>query len=159
MSEQDEMDQISTIALLIDDLSSEDPNAKLHSIQRLKQIAALLGPDRTAQELVPMLTELIDKIDCNPELMMNLAEQLGNLPEILKTSANLAVLLDPLEIMIGNDDSVVRDKAIESMKRVGRLLDPVTHLEQKYLPMLKRQRKGDLFAMRIAACHLYADIY
>jgi hypothetical protein len=34
--EQDEMDQISTIALLIDDLSSEDPNAKLHSITRLK---------------------------------------------------------------------------------------------------------------------------
>ena len=26
--EQDEMDNISTIALLIDDLSSEDPNAK-----------------------------------------------------------------------------------------------------------------------------------
>ena len=106
-----------------------------------------------------MLTELIDKIDCNPELMMNLAEQLGTLPEILQTSANVAVLLDPLEIMIGNDDSVVRDKAIESMKKVGRLLNPDTHLEQKYLPMLKRQRKGDLFALRIAACHLYADIY
>ena len=29
---QDEMDQISQIAILIDDLSSEDPNAKLHSI-------------------------------------------------------------------------------------------------------------------------------
>ena len=29
---QDEMDQISTIALLIDDLNSEDPSAKLHSI-------------------------------------------------------------------------------------------------------------------------------
>lgn len=72
--EQEELDQISTIALLIDDLSSEDPNAKLHSIQRLKQIGQLLGPDRTAEELVPMLTELIDKIDCNPELMMNLAE-------------------------------------------------------------------------------------
>jgi len=28
----DEMDAISTVALLIDDLSSEDPNAKLHSI-------------------------------------------------------------------------------------------------------------------------------
>ena len=26
-----------------------------------------------------MLTELIDKIDCNPELMMTLAEQLGTL--------------------------------------------------------------------------------
>ncbi len=31
----DEMDAVSTVALLIDDLSSEDPNAKLHSIQRL----------------------------------------------------------------------------------------------------------------------------
>lgn len=33
MSQDDgEMDHISTIAILIDDLSSEDPNAKLHSI-------------------------------------------------------------------------------------------------------------------------------
>jgi hypothetical protein len=32
---QDDVDQIGTVALLIDDLSSEDPNAKLHSIQRL----------------------------------------------------------------------------------------------------------------------------
>ena len=70
---QDEIDQISQIAILIDDLSSEDPNAKLHSIQRLKSISSILGPERTAEELVPMLTELIDKIDCNQELMMNLS--------------------------------------------------------------------------------------
>lgn len=70
----DEMDAVSTVALLIDDLSSEDPNAKLHSIQRLGQISGLLGAERTSDELVPMLTELIDKIDCNPELMMHLAE-------------------------------------------------------------------------------------
>ena len=37
--EVDELDNISRVALLIDDLSSEDPNAKLHSIQRLTQIA------------------------------------------------------------------------------------------------------------------------
>ena len=30
--ELDEVDAISTVALLIDDLSSEDPNAKMHSI-------------------------------------------------------------------------------------------------------------------------------
>jgi len=70
----DEMDQISTVALLIDDLSSEDPSAKLHSIQRLKIISQLLGPSRTADELIPMLTELIDKIDANPELLYNLAD-------------------------------------------------------------------------------------
>lgn len=37
-------------------------------------IAALLGAERTADELVPMLSELIDKIDCNAELMMHLSE-------------------------------------------------------------------------------------
>ena len=31
-----------------------------------------------------MLTELIDKIDCNPELMMCLAEQMGGLSDFLQ---------------------------------------------------------------------------
>lgn len=79
----DELDQISRVALLIDDLSNEDPSAKLHSIKRLPQIAALLGPERTIEELIPMLTELIDKIDISPELMMNLAEQLGRLDQFV----------------------------------------------------------------------------
>jgi hypothetical protein len=35
MEELDELDQISRVALLIDDLSNEDPSAKLHSIKRL----------------------------------------------------------------------------------------------------------------------------
>jgi len=46
----------------------------------------LLGPERTVEELVPMLSELIDKIDSNPELMMHLAEQLGNLPGSIGTT-------------------------------------------------------------------------
>ena len=41
--ELDELDHISRVALLIDDLSNDDPNAKLHSIQRLTQISQLLG--------------------------------------------------------------------------------------------------------------------
>ena len=32
-------------------------------------------------------------------------------------------------------------------------------IKSHYLPLLKRQRKGDLFSMRIAACFLHADIY
>lgn len=103
----------------------------------MKAIASLLGPERTAEELIPMLTELIDKINCNPELMMHLSEQLGNLTEILDSSENLSQLIDPLEIMIGNDDSVVREKAINSMRKVGRLIND-EHVIELYLPMLKR---------------------
>lgn len=105
-----------------------------------------------------MLTELIDKIDCNPELMMNLAEQLGNLTTILESNDYIKTLIDPLEVLIGNDDQVVRMKAVISMKKVGRMLNAVT-IRDIYLPLLKRQRKGDLFSMRISACFLYSDIY
>lgn len=59
---------------------------------------------------------------------------------------------------MGNDDSVVRDKAVESLRKVGSMLS-ASHLKDNYLPLLKRQRKGDLFSMRISACHLYADVY
>ena len=51
-----------------------------------------------------MLTELIDKIDCNPELLFNLGEQLGCLTDTLTENDEIMSLLEPLEIMIGNDD-------------------------------------------------------
>ena len=127
---EDEQEAIGTVALLIDDLSSEDPNAKLHSIQRLQQISTLLGPERTVDELVPMLSELIDKIDSNPELMMHLAEQLGNLthgdtigksPE--EKEKNAIALLQPLEVIVGSDDTLVREKATAALNKVSAFLN------------------------------------
>ncbi len=159
----EEVDAVSTVALLIDDLSSEDPNAKLHSIQRLGQIAALLGPERTVDELVPMLSELIDKIDSNPELMLNMAEQLGNLTALIGSSGSNSVghavsLLTPLETIVGSDDAMVREKAIEALRKVSAVLSS-TAIKLSYLPLVKRLKKGDMFSMRIAASQLYADIY
>ena len=62
-----------------------------------------------------MLTDLIDKIDSNPELMMCLAVELGKLPDYLTTnkasedkSRNSVHLLKPLELIVSCDDSVVR---------------------------------------------------
>lgn len=162
-SELDEVDAISTVALLIDDLSSEDPNAKMHSIQRLSQIASLLGPERCVEELVPMLTELIDKIDCNPELMMTLAEQLGTLTEQLgatpaEKAEHCAHLLRPLEIISGSDDQVVQGKAIAALKKITQVLSPET-VNGQYVDLIGRLDEGDYFSMRIAACQLYASIY
>ncbi len=151
----EEVDAISTVALLIDDLSSEDPNAKLHSIQRLGQIASLLGPDRTVDELIPMLGELIDKIDSNPELMLNMAEQLGNLTALIGNNQSDSLghavsLLAPLETIVGSDDAMVREKAIEALRKVSCVLTSLS-VKLHYLPLVKRLKKGDMFSMRIAA--------
>ena len=105
-----------------------------------------------------MLTELIDKIDCNPELMMNLAEQLGKLCTFLGSEENSQYLIKPLELILSSDDSVVREKAVASLKVVGEKISEKTVL-QEFMPLIKKMRKGDLFSMRISACFLYAFIY
>lgn len=105
-----------------------------------------------------MLTELIDKIDNNPELMLNLAEQLGKLTEFLGDDSNSVHLLKPLELILSSDDSVVREKAVSSLKIVGEKINEET-IYTEYMPLVKKMRKGDLFSMRISACFLYAFIY
>lgn len=49
----------------------------------------------------------------------------------------LVCLCEPLEIMVGNDDQIVRDKAIASMRKVAKLLD-INSIKEHYLPLLKR---------------------
>jgi len=67
-------------------------------------------------------------------------------------------LLKPLELIMPADDSVVREKAIGSMRVVGRNISSAA-INSEYMPLVKRMRKGDLFSMRISACFLYAQIY
>lgn len=66
--------------------------------------------------------------------------------------------MKPLELILGSDDSAVREKAVASLKIVGeRVSNDAIYSE--YMPLIKRLRKGDLFSMRISACFLYAFIY
>ena len=83
-----------------------------------------------------MLTELIDKIDCNPELMMNLAEQLGRLSEYVGDDESSMHLLKPLELILPADDSIVREKAVASMKIVSKKITEAAVYE-KYMPLVK----------------------
>lgn len=67
-------------------------------------------------------------------------------------------LLKPLELILPADDSVVREKAVASMRVVGKNISAAA-INSEYMPLVKRMRKGDLFSMRISACFLYAQIY
>lgn len=101
----------------------------------MTSIAQLLGPERCVDELIPMLTELIDKIDVSPELMMHLAEQLGKLTDFLGEPSNCESLLKPLEMILSHDDTTVREKAVQSMKRVGDKISQQT-ITATYLPLI-----------------------
>ncbi|CAI2362714.1 unnamed protein product [Moneuplotes crassus] len=155
--EFEELDQISRVALLIDDLNNEDPLAQQNSIEKLGTIVQVLGKHRTVDELIPMLTELIDKIDSNSELLMHLAQELGNLTDFLGSDFCIE-LCKPLELICAADENMVRDKAQKSLLKVCDLLEkPSTRTE--FYEIVERLSKGDLYSMRIASCYLLAKTY
>ena len=158
MSEEfEELDQISRVALLIDDLNNEDPLAQQNSIEKLGTIVQVLGPHRCVDELIPMLTELIDRIDNNSELLMHLAIELGNLTEFLGPKL-WAELCKPLELIWAADENIVREKAEEALLKVCVQLEH-DKIWTEFYELVERLSKGELYSMRIASCYLLAKTY
>lgn len=67
-------------------------------------------------------------------------------------------LLPPLEIIVGSDDALVREKATQSLKKVSDCLTS-DQINNNYLQVVERLREGDQFSMRIASSQLLADVY
>ena len=104
-----------------------------------------------------MLTELIDKIDNNSELLMCLAKQLGSLTPIFQPHQVLC-LCKPLEIIAASDESVVREKSVQSLLQACQAMD-VPSFEGEFLPLLERLVKGDNYSMRISASAMISRAY
>ena len=66
------MAEVEGILALIDELRSEDRNAKLHAINHMTKIAEAIGKERTQEELVPFILELIE--DTDDEILLALAK-------------------------------------------------------------------------------------
>jgi len=143
------------IAVLIDELRHEDMQLRLNSIKKLSTIALALGAERTRTELMSFLTETIYDED---EVLLALAEQLGQFTSLVGGSDYVHCLLRPLESLATVEETVVRDKAVDSL----RLLAPehsTTDLEQYFVPMVKRLAQGDWFTSRTSACGLISVCY
>lgn len=100
--------QIAPIAILMDELRSEDVQLRLNAIHRISTIALALGPDRAREELIPFLSESVDDED---EVLLALAEELGrNFEEYIGGPEYAHILLVPLENLSAVEETLVRDK-------------------------------------------------
>ncbi|KAG8905426.1 hypothetical protein FRB99_008972 [Tulasnella sp. 403] len=159
-----ESDELYPIAILIDELKSEDVNLRLNAIHRISTIALALGPQRARDELIPFLQDSLDDED---EVLLALAEELGKgMEEYLGGKKYAHLLLGPLENLAAVEETVVRDKAsdslplfaTESINKIAALLTP-QQIEESYVPLLKRLTTGEWFTSRTSAAALYASIY
>ncbi|CAF0747632.1 unnamed protein product [Didymodactylos carnosus] len=143
------------IAVLIDELRNEDVQLRLNSIKKLSTIALALGVERTRSELIPFLTDTIYDED---EVLLALAEQLGTFTQLVGGDSYVHVLLPPLESLAQVEETIVRDKAVDSL----RLLAPqhsTTDLETYFVPTVKRLAQGDWFTSRTSASGLISVCY
>ncbi|KAH8835745.1 armadillo-type protein [Flagelloscypha sp. PMI_526] len=149
-------DEIMPIAILIDELRSEDVQLRLNAIHSIPTIALALGPQRAKTELIPFLQDSVDDED---EVLLALAEELGrDFEEYIGGPEHAHVLLGPLENLSGVEETLVRDKATESITKVAGVLS-TAQIEEYYIPLLNRLAHGEWFTSRTSSAAIYAAVY
>merc|ERR1711865_19074 len=123
MAMEQDNDDLYPIAILIDELKNEDIQLRLNSIKRLGTIALALGEERTRSELIPFLHENTDDED---EVLLAMAEELGEFVPYVGGPEYGYTLLVPLETLSTVEETVVREKAGASLCKIGDVL-PETH--------------------------------
>ncbi|XP_067009843.1 serine/threonine-protein phosphatase 2A 65 kDa regulatory subunit A alpha isoform isoform X3 [Anabrus simplex] len=148
-------DSLYPIAVLIDELKNEDVQLRLNSIKKLSTIALALGVERTRTELIPFLTETIYDED---EVLLALAEQFGSFTPLVGGPEHVHCLLPPLEQLATVEETVVRDKAVESLRTISAQHSPAD-LEAHFVPLVQRLASGDWFTSRTSSCGLFSVCY
>lgn len=143
------------IAILIDELRNEDIQLRLNSIKKLSTIALALGSERTRSELIPFLTDTIYDED---EVLLALAEQLGQFTSLVGGPEFAYCLIEPLESLATIEETVVREKAVDSLRLIAAEHSPA-HLEEYFVPLIIRLASGDWFTSRTSACGLFSVAY
>ncbi|KAK4484259.1 hypothetical protein RD792_011485 [Penstemon davidsonii] len=143
------------IAVLIDELKNDDIQLRLNSIRRLSTIARALGEERTRKELIPFLAENNDDDD---EVLLAMAEELGVFIPYVGGVEHAHVLLPPLETLCTVEETCVRDKAVESLCRIGSQMKE-SDLVDWFVPLVKRLAAGEWFTARVSACGLFHIAY
>lgn len=92
------------------------------------------------------------------EVLLVMAEELGGFVDLVGGPAEAVCLLGPLGALATVEETVVRDKAVESTCTVIRGLDDRAVVEH-VMPVIQRLTTGDWFTARVSACGLFAAAY
>uniref|UniRef100_A0A8C9SUB7 Protein phosphatase 2, regulatory subunit A, beta b n=1 Tax=Scleropages formosus TaxID=113540 RepID=A0A8C9SUB7_SCLFO len=160
MAGADGDDSLYPIAVLIDELRNEDVQLRLNSIKKLSTIALALGVERTRTELLPFLTDTIYDED---EVLLALAEQLGNFTMLVGGPEYVHCLLPPLESLATVEETVVRDKAVESLRKISHEHSPVdleVHFEPLALvmPTLRQAAEDKSWRVRYMVADKFSEL-
>lgn len=144
------------LALLMDELKHDDISNRVEAMKKLDTIALALGEQRTRDELVPFLTEVAQ--DDEDEVFAILAEQLGDFVPFVGGSKYATLLLPSLEILASTEETVVRDKAVDSLNKVALELSE-EQLLHDFVPLIENLATNEWFSSKVSACGLFQAVF
>lgn len=143
------------LRLLDDEMRNEETEIRIEAMRRLDVVARALGPDNTVDELVPFLIEHVEDDD---EVLLTMAEKLGVFVPLVGGGDRAICLMELLGALATVEETVVRDKAVESANNVINALS-ADAVVKSVLPVVERLTRGDWFTARVSACGLFASAY
>ncbi|CAH0482275.1 unnamed protein product [Peronospora belbahrii] len=146
-------DEAYPMTLLTEELKSDEVEIRIKAMRRIRTVAQALGPERTRSDLLPFLREATEDED---EVLVALAEELGGFVDLVGGAEHALALVEPLEVLAGVEETVVRDRAVESLQKTVAV---VPNVGDVMVPLVKRLAEGDWFTSRVSVCSLFASIY
>ena len=144
------------ITVLMDELKTDDKKKKIDCIKNLDTVAIALGAERTRNELMPYIMDLMDD---DEEVLGTLAEVLnGDFLDHVGGPLFAPNVFKPLERLCEVEEVSVKDKAVKSIKHIFTLIN-IKEMKHQILQMIGRLMNSETFNSKTAAIQLFPVIY
>jgi hypothetical protein len=144
------------ITLLKDEFAAGDMEAKVRASSRLKLLATVLGPERTASELLPAVTEIIQANREADEILFVISKSLLTMVDLV--GKNYTAFCNPLEALSTVEETTVRERAVRGLQEVCSKMT-AAQCHHDLFPLMKRLAEAEWFTPRRSACGLLSPIY
>lgn len=152
------LNKLDKISIFIERLKNTNYNIRLYCVKQLVLVAELLGPQRTEEELIPLLLDVIMNFEDNDEVLLELSNQFVLLSDYIPNKrSNISPILKGLELLAANDDEIVRQKATDNLCSLIQTLDENT-ITNEIFPLMQRLIQNDIKS-KVSCCYLFPVVY
>ncbi|KAL7487346.1 hypothetical protein ACHAW6_012945 [Cyclotella cf. meneghiniana] len=162
----DDLSKMPPFDLFTAQLDSDSTEARVDAMKKLALVGDAIGTEETLSKLIPYLTVNIahNEKDDDDEILLLLAGQLGLMVPGLIPGHRAMSLLPILERLCSIEETVVRDKAVETINAIIPLLLPGGDYEPgmpfaMLLGMAKRLAGADWFTAKVSAAGILPATY
>lgn len=128
------------------------------AIQKLPTVAVALDVEKTRSELIPYLEKYLEDGFLHDEVLLTVAEQLETFLPFVGGAEHVDCIFKLLEKLCISDETLVRERAVESLVSIASNLDG-NLLETQLIPLIERLANEVWFTSKCAASGLFTVRY